>query len=198
MIEIVENLTEPYQKLYRLYQEAVKKNQPEIQAVCISSYNTDKNEVDSRFVNLKYINDEEWIFFTNYKSPKAQAFKQNSQISCAIYWEKINAQIRLKAKIFKTSEEFSNMHFEKRTFEKNTLSIISEQSCKISNYENIIDKYNKALKTSPVDQKRPNYWGGYSMKPYQIEFWQGHKNRINKRELFEYNDDKWHKYFLAP
>ena len=61
------------------------------------------NEVDSRYVNLKYIKDSEWIFFSNYNSPKSIAFNAHNQVSAVIYWKSINLQIRIlkiKGKIF--------------------------------------------------------------------------------------------------
>ena len=63
-------------------------------------------EVEARYVNLKYIDNNEWIFFSNYLSPKANQFESHDQVSILIYWASINTQIRMKAKIFKTSSEF--------------------------------------------------------------------------------------------
>ena len=45
---------------------------------------------------------------------------------------------------------------------------------------------------------RPNFWGGYSFTPYYFEFWQGHENRLNKRHVFEQQDDEWIERFLQP
>ena len=76
-------------------------SQKNIEAISISSYNTKKHEVDSRYVNLKFINNDEFIFFSNYKSPKASAFNSHNQIAALLYWPSINVQIRMKAKIRK-------------------------------------------------------------------------------------------------
>jgi len=102
--------------------------------------NTDdiqKKEVDSRFVNLKCILQDEWIFFTNYKSPKACAFEKHKQISALIYWNSINIQIRIKAEIKKTSKTFSDEYFKSRQPEKNALAISSHQSKKVDKFETI-------------------------------------------------------------
>ena len=65
--------------------------------------NNKANEVDSRYVNLKFITNDEFIFFSNYDSPKASAFNSHNQIAALLYWSSINVQIRMKAKIKKTS-----------------------------------------------------------------------------------------------
>ena len=68
---------EPYQQFNKDYLDAEKANQPLIHAIAISSFNKTLNEVESRFVNLKYIEGEEWIFFSNYNSPKAKSFQSH-------------------------------------------------------------------------------------------------------------------------
>ena len=108
MIEFI-NLSKdkPYQVFKKSYNEAFDKKQSAIEAISISSYNPKSNEVESRFVNLKYIVSNEWIFFSNYDSAKSRSFKLHPQISAILYWKKTNTQVRMKAKIYKTSEEFS-------------------------------------------------------------------------------------------
>ena len=104
----------PYLKLREYYDEALNKNQKNIDAISISSYDETNREISSRFVNLKYINNEEWIFFSNYNSSKARDFDNHNQISTALYWNSIDVQIRTKAYIAKASKNFSDLHFSKR------------------------------------------------------------------------------------
>ena len=89
----------PYILLKNKYDQAKKFGQKSIEAISISSYNIDKKEVNSRYVNIKYIINDEFIFFSNYNSPKAQSFKTHDQIAALFYWSKINLQIRIKANI---------------------------------------------------------------------------------------------------
>ena len=109
------NQSEPYKIFENKYNEALSKNQKAIEAIAISSYNVTNKEVESRFVNLKYIKGDEWIFFSNYESIKASSLNGHSQISALFYWKAINTQIRIKACISKTSEKFSDWHFENRS-----------------------------------------------------------------------------------
>ena len=107
MIEILKKIKDkPYRKFYSLYDDALMQDQKSIEAIAISSLNKDKMIVDCRFVNLKYIEGNEWTFFSNYNSPKAEEFVSHNQISAVFYWQKVNIQIRIKAKISKSNEEF--------------------------------------------------------------------------------------------
>lgn len=188
----------PYIKFVNLYKEALKSEQPNIEAICISSYDEIKHEPDSRFVNLKYIINDEWIFFSNYLSPKANQFKSCSSISAIFFWHESNIQIRLKADIKKTTSKFSDNYFEKRDKEKNILAITSKQSQRIESHEIFLNKYKKFAKDDTNFNSRPSYWGGYSFKPNYFEFWKGHEKRINIREIFKFENNKWNKFYLEP
>ena len=67
------------------------------------------------------------------------------QVSVLIYWASINTQIRMKAKIFKTSSEFSDKHFQGRTKEKNALAISSNQSQAIDSFDEVTKNFNETL-----------------------------------------------------
>ena len=188
---------EPYIKFKQFYEKALRLEEPNIEAVCISSFNNYLQEVNSRFVNLKYIDGDEWIFFSNYNSPKGFAFNSHNQIAALFYWSNINIQIRMKAQIKKVSKEFNQKYFFDRSKEKNALAISSNQSKQIDSYSQVKENYNKSLKNDDL-KKCPEYWGGYSFTPYYFEFWEGHESRINKREVFDKIDGIWKHSFLQP
>ena len=136
-------------------------------------------------------------FFSNYKSPKALSFRSHNQITALLYWSSINVQIRIKATISKTSDEYNQNYFFNRSEEKNALAISSNQSRPIKSYIKVEENYNRTLKNDNL-KKCPEYWGGYSFIPYYFEFWEGHQSRINKREVFAKTDGIWKHSFLQP
>ena len=188
---------EPYQQFQEDYLDAEKANQPLIHAIAISSFNRTLNEVESRFVNLKYIEGEEWIFFSNYNSPKAKSFQSHDQISAMFYWSTTNVQIRMKANIKETNKERSDEHFKSRQKEKNALAIASNQSQRISSFEIVKSKFTETLENADLG-KRPDYWGGFSFIPYYFEFWRGSDFRLNHRKAFSKAEDGWESSILEP
>jgi len=192
------DVSEPYNIFRKYYEEARKKEQKIIEAISISSYDKKNSIVDSRFVNLKYVINDEWIFFSNYNSPKSIQFKSHEQISAVIFWNSINVQIRMKAKIQKTNPEFSNKHFQSREAAKNLLAILSHQSEPVSSYDDFLRNYEKNLSAKDETMARPEYWGGFSFSPYYFEFWEGHNSRINKRKFYEIKNQEWKSGFLQP
>lgn len=189
----------PYKLFEKHYEEALNKKQKIIEGISISSFEKSTQKVTSRFVNLKYIRNEDWIFFSNYNSPKSNSFLSHCQISALIHWPETSFQLRILANIKKTSDEFSNDHFSGRSIHKNAVAISSHQSKKIPSYDDVIKNYENALaKGTDFLSKRPDYWGGFSFKPYYFEFWTGNDSRINKRIEFVKKDDVWEESFLQP
>jgi pyridoxamine 5'-phosphate oxidase len=191
------NKEEPYLKYQELYDLALSKNQNQIERILIASFNTDLKEVNARYVNLKYVIKDEWIFFSNYESVKAKDFLTHNQITAVSYWSSIDVQIRMKATINKSIKEFSDKHYSLRSKEKNALAISSLQSQPVNSYEDVKNNYKHTLSSRDLNN-RPTYWGGYSFIPYYFEFWKGHESRINKREIYKNEDNEWIKSFLSP
>jgi len=187
----------PYQLFKAKYDEAFNSGQKGIEAISVSSFNTKMQEVDSRYVNIKFISNDEFIFFSNYNSPKADSFNSHSQIAALVYWPSINVQIRMRAKIKRTTDEFNQNYFFNRSEEKNALAISSNQSKPIDSYNQVKENYNKSLKNDDL-KKCPEFWGGYAFTPYYFEFWEGHESRLNKREAYEKSEDSWKHFILQP
>ena len=187
----------PYLVFKEKYNESLNAKQKNIEAISISSYNREISEVDSRYVNLKLVTNDEFIFFSNYNSPKASSFNSHNQIAALVYWPSINVQIRMRAKIKKTTDEFNQNYFFDRSEEKNALAISSNQSKPINSYSQVKENYNKSLKNDDL-KKCPEFWGGYSFTPYYFEFWEGHESRLNKREVYKKSDDIWKHLILQP
>ncbi len=188
---------EPYNEFKKYYDLAYKAKEKNIEAIVISSYSKKNKQVDSRFVNLKILDNKNFIFFTNYDSPKANQFNEHNQISAVFFWSSINVQIRMKAKITKTSYSYSHNYFKKRSKLKNALAISSNQSKSIDSFEIIKKNYKNA-----IDNKNlsicPDYWGGFCFRPFSFEFWRGHENRLNEREVFSFKKEKWVKTIIQP
>lgn len=198
MIEIKNiDKSKPFKIFTEKYQKALKANQKNLEAICVSSYDSFNKSVDSRYVNLKFIEKDSFIFFSNYLSPKSDQFSSHNQISICIFWNSINSQIRMKGVVKKTSNLFNQQYFLKRSLNKNALAISSKQSKIISSYKEVVNNFNRVLDQNNLS-KCPKYWGGYNFKPFEIEFWTGHEFRLNKRDLYKKNKNGWSHFILEP
>lgn len=191
--------SEPFTILKEYYFSALEKKQSAVEAIVISSIGKNMKYADARYVNLKYVTNNSLIFFSNYQSNKASQFNEHkeSMVSATIYWDSIDVQIRMRGYISKSSDEFSDSHFQGRDDSKNALAISSKQSMEANSYEDVVKNYQYTFDKRNLS-KRPSYWGGYEIKPVYFEFWTAHKFRINKREVYEKINNDWNHYFLQP
>lgn len=198
MIKFLNNSSEkPLKILREKYDEAISKGERMTEVLSISSYSVDKKEVNSRYVNLKIVDNNNFIFFTNYNSPKSREFLSHNNIAAILFWPTINTQIRMKAKIKKTSAAFNEEYFKQRSKDKNALAISSHQSEDISSFEEVLKKFNK-VKSQEDLSLCPEYWGGFSFQPYEFEFWVGQDFRLNKRDHYKMKQGIWKHRILQP
>lgn len=136
----------------------------------------------SRIVLLKRYNEEGFIFFTNYESEKGRAIAKNAKVCLSFFWPSMERQIIIKGKAEKIPENLSDGYFESRPKQSQVSAIISPQSQVVSSREFLEDltrDFEEKNEDKPIE--RPDFWGGYLVKPISIEFWQGRPNRLHDR-----------------
>ena len=99
--------------------------------------------------------------------------------------------------IKETPIKYNKDYFKTRSLEKNALAISSMQSELIHSYDEVLKKYKKTFENDNL-LECPKYWGGFSFKPYEIEFWEGSDFRLNKRNLYKLENACWNHFILQP
>ena len=154
----------------------------------------------SRVVLLKRYTYEGFIFYTNYNSEKGKAIEVNSNICLSFFWHATERQIIIKGKAEKIAENLSDGYFESRPRGSQLGAIVSNQSDIIEN-RSILENHLVELEKKYVGKEipRPKHWGGYIVKPIEIEFWQGRSNRLHDRIRYSLQIDyNWKIDRLAP
>lgn len=153
----------------------------------------------NRVVLLKKYTYEGFIFYTNYASEKGKAIVKNANVCISFFWPNLERQIIIKGKAEKIAENLSDGYFESRPEGSKLGAIVSEQSSVISSREVLEEKLTaleKAYEGKEIE--RPEWWGGYIVKPVSIEFWQGRANRLHDRIRYSLEDIDWKIERLAP
>ena len=181
------------------FDDAVEKKVQEPNAMVLAT--TCKNNFPStRVVLLKGLENEEFVFFTNYLSKKAKQIEENPFVSLNFFWKEFYRQVSIEGKIKKIEEEKSQEYFQTRPKESQISACVSKQSFPLKSRDFLNQRFLEAKKFfENKEVPCPDNWGGYSVEPILIEFWQGKENRLHDRILFKKNSDsKWEKERLYP
>ena len=154
----------------------------------------------TRMVLLKTYTWEGFVFYTNYNSRKGKAIENNQKACLHFFWPNLERQIIIKANLEKLPENLSDGYFHSRPKGSQLGAVVSPQSEVIPNREFLEEKLKNLEKEFENKEiKRPENWGGYLAKPYEIEFWQGRPNRLHDRIIYELQQDfSWKISRLAP
>ena len=194
---ITDNPMELFQKWF--YEVDTNFEVEETNAMTLSTIGLD-GYPKSRVVLLKRYTYEGFIFYTNYNSEKGKAIEKNPNVCLSFFWHSAERQIIIKGKAEKIAENLSDGYFESRPRGSQLGAIVSKQSDVIPNRKYLEIKLSK-LEESYKDKEilRPEFWGGYIVKPIEIEFWQGRPNRLHDRIRFLLQEDyNWKIDRLSP
>lgn len=154
----------------------------------------------SRVVLLKKFNEEGFVFYTNYNSEKGKAILNNPNICLSFFWHTLERQVIIKGVAEKTTEMISDNYFDSRPDGSKLGAIVSSQSETIPSREYLDSKLKeleKEYEGKPIP--RPDYWGGFLVRPIEVEFWQGRPNRLHDRIRYKLKEEfVWQIDRLSP
>ena len=171
----------------------------EVNAMTVSTFGLD-GFPKSRVVLLKQFTYEGFIFYTNYNSEKGKAIAQNPNVCLSFFWHSLERQVIIKGIAEKIPQNLSDGYFESRPTGSKLGAVVSNQSEIISSRA-VLEEGLKKLENHFEGKEipRPDYWGGYRVRPVAVEFWQGRPNRLHDRIRYVLQEDyNWTIDRLAP
>ncbi|MCF8240959.1 MAG: pyridoxamine 5'-phosphate oxidase [Melioribacteraceae bacterium] len=184
----------PVNQFKRWFEEAIRSSIIEPTAMTLATV-SETGQPSARIVLLKGFNEKGFTFFTNYESRKGKELAANKKASLLFFWSELHRQIRIEGEVEKLPVDESEQYFNSRPEASRISAIVSEQS-KVIPGRKYLERL--VLEFDRTKIERPPNWGGYLLKPVQIEFWQGRENRLHDRILYKSVNNKWEINRLAP
>lgn len=153
---------------------------------------------DARMVLLKGFGPQAFCFFTNYGSAKARQLDATSRAALVFYWRELDRQVRVRGPVERLSDRESDEYFASRPRPAQIGAWASPQSDALPDREALDARVREIEERFPGDVPRPPFWGGYALRPREIEFWQGQAARLHDRFRYTREADGWRLECLAP
>ncbi len=196
-LDIDSAASSPFAQFKKWFEEAVSGDLLEPNAMVLSTRGDDFP--DQRTVLMKAYDEKGIVFYTNYKSNKAQQIEQYPEVSILFPWYGLQRQVKILGKASKISTAESLAYFTSRPVGSQLGAWVSHQSQVISSrsiLEMKLAEMKEKFKSGKIPL--PDFWGGYRVEPEVFEFWQGRPNRLHDRLLYEKEGTSWNIKRLSP
>ena len=158
--------------------EAVEPNDPN--AIALATVDS-AGLPNVRMVLLKEIESGAFVFYTNYGSAKAQEIESSGTAAFVMHWKSLRRQIRVRGEVSREDGPQADAYFTSRSLTSRLGAWASKQSQPLSSREWLMAEVAKVtLQRGPMP-KRPPFWGGYRIRPVEIEFWADGAFRLHDR-----------------
>jgi len=145
---------------------------------------------NARMVLMKEIEADAFMFYTNYGSAKAQEMDSAGKAAFVMHWKSLRRQIRVRGLVSREDGPQADAYYNSRSLQSRLGAWASDQSQPLSSRAGLLAKVAKITAQKGTTPKRPPFWGGYRIKPLEIEFWADGAYRLHDRF-------KWHRVGLT-
>ena len=180
-------------------EEKLEQNDPN--AICVSSVDTE-GMPNGRYVLLKDVSENGFLFYTNLKSQKGKELF-GSKKGALTWWSRAqNKSVRVQGWVKQVSDEVANNYWSTRKEDAKISAILSKQSEEVTSRDQLEEEFTK-LKAEYAGKEipRPDHWSGVIISPQKIEFWEAtdeYTSRLHNRFVFELQNDQWVTKRLYP
>jgi pyridoxamine 5'-phosphate oxidase len=153
----------------------------------------------ARMVLLRYVDEHSFGWYTNYESRKGHELEVNPYAALLWYNEPQGRQIRIEGAVARMTESESDDYFNARARGHQIGAHASHQSQPLASREELEERVSE-LKSEFAghDVPRPQYWGGFRLKPTAFEFWQHRDDRLHDRVVYSLLGETWSRERRSP
>ncbi len=188
----------PFTQFKKWWEDAAASHIEEFNAMTLAS-TSPEGMADARTVLLKAFDEKGFVFFTNYNSTKSTQLDANDKCCLLFYWKELERQVRINGTAERITAKESIDYFDSRPEGSKIGAWASPQSMVVAGkawLKETFQYYAERFKHGQIP--KPPHWGGYRVKPFRVEFWQGRPSRMHDRILYTKDGDRWKTERLAP
>ncbi|WP_299842476.1 pyridoxamine 5'-phosphate oxidase [uncultured Roseovarius sp.] len=177
--------------------EGVEPNDPN--AIALATVDPD-GLPNARMVLLKEIEDGGFVFYTNYGSAKGQELDATGKAALVMHWKSLRRQVRVRGLVEREDGPQADAYYASRSLQSRLGAWASRQSQELPSRASLMAKVAKITAQKGTNPPRPPFWGGFRIRPVEIEFWADGAFRLHDRFVWRRDtvDKSWQIMRLNP
>ena len=191
-------LPDPFAQFERWFEEARRAECIDLNAMTLATVGPD-GMPSVRIVLLKEMSPAGFVFYTNAESRKGRELDTHPTAALLFFWPDLERQVRLMGTVERVPATDADAYFASRPRESQVGAWASVQSTVLP------DRATLEARVAEADARfagravpRPPHWGGFRLRPGEVEFWQGRPSRLHDRVRYRCEADRWIIERLSP
>ncbi|MEM6933170.1 MAG: pyridoxamine 5'-phosphate oxidase [Pseudomonadota bacterium] len=175
---------DPYDLARKWLAEAETSEPNDANAVALSTVDP-QGLPNVRMVLLKEIEATQtkggFVFYTNFESAKGAEIKATPKAAMVFHWKSLGRQLRLRGGVEPVGTKQADAYYNSRAYQSRIGAIASRQSRPLSSRRALMAEVAKTAAKYPSKPPRPAHWGGFRIRPTEMEFWADGDFRLHDR-----------------
>ena len=189
---------DPIAEFRELLEKARRSEAGDATACCLATADP-AGRPAARMVLLKGVDEDGFVFYTNYTSRKAVELDANPRAALCFYWSSLNRQVRVEGPVARLPDAESDAYFASRPHGSRIAAWASKQTQPLPSRADLVARVAKyEARFLGREVPRPDFWGGYRLKPERMEIWHNQPHRLHDRFLYLFTPDGWSRERLYP
>ncbi|MBF9050562.1 pyridoxamine 5'-phosphate oxidase [Roseobacter sp. HKCCD9010] len=178
---------DPFALVQSWLREAEESEPNDPNAIALASVDAD-GLPNVRMVLLKEIEADAFVFYTNYGSVKGEELSGSGKAAFVMHWKSLRRQIRVRGLVEREDGAAADDYYRSRSLKSRLGAWASEQSRPLASRAHLVAEVAKVTAQHGTAPERPPFWGGFRIKPLEIEFWADGAFRLHDRFRWQRHD----------
>lgn len=189
---------DPIRRFRHWFATAQRRGVPQPEAMALATVG-ETGLPSVRFVLLKHVDENGFVFFTDGRSRKGRELRVAPQAAATFYWTSLGRQVRLEGRVEQVEADVADAYWQTRPRASQLSASASRQSARLADRDVLVQRRRRLARQYRASMvPRPPSWTGFRLIPDSLEFWTHRDNRLHHRELFVRTGRGWRVGLLSP